>query len=458
MQMSVKSPRNGCALHGALQAVEAIRKAVPIVHSNPGCAIQNELAARAAGAGKGWIGDSTIPGTGVQERHIIFGGASRLREQIKNTVKVIDGELYVVLNSCASAMVGDDVGAMTKESREQGEPVVDCLTAGFHGDGHYGYSRVMTELLQKVPQLGMEAPEKNEKSVNLLGILPGRDVCFRGNLEELKRILEGVGLEVRTFFGAENGVEELKKAPGTGLNLVFSKWGQEAAEKMEQLYGIPYLTFPSVPVGILEVRNMLLAVAERLGIQAEVAESFLQKEEERFRYYFRPVLEELYEENTRKSIGLVGDESTVTAAGAFLREYFGAVIKTAVITDYFGAGNAAEKRKELPEDFAEDVYFTQDQGEISGILEQSEIDLLLGSSLEREIAGKKHIPLLELSYPVYDKAALGRTYAGINGAVRLAEDYLTLIKRENRKKENELLQTVRDRTFIYKVKPSEESF
>ena len=151
MQKILKNPRNGCAFQGALQTIQAIKNAVPVVHSTAGCAYQSYLAGLASAAP--FIRTDEVPGTNMQERHIIFGGASRLREQIKNTLKVIDGKLYVVLNSCPSAMVGDDVDAMVREVQEQGEKVIDGLSAGFHGDVHYGYQQILTEIFQNLPKI-----------------------------------------------------------------------------------------------------------------------------------------------------------------------------------------------------------------------------------------------------------------------------------------------------------------
>ncbi len=35
----IKNPRNGCALHGALQTVQEIDGVVPVVHANAGCGV-----------------------------------------------------------------------------------------------------------------------------------------------------------------------------------------------------------------------------------------------------------------------------------------------------------------------------------------------------------------------------------------------------------------------------------
>lgn len=429
MQTIIENPRNGCGLHGAVSTILEIRGAVPIVHSNAGCAVSSYLANQSSGMENSFIGGYEVPGTNVLERHVIFGGASRLREQIKNTLKVVNGELYVVLNSCESAMVGDDIDAMTKEVQEQGEQVIDSLIAGFHGDSHYGYEQILTDIIQKLPKVRKTDGEKEADLVNLFGILPQKDIYFKGDLEEIKRILEGIGVKVNTFFGPTDGVEEFAKAPQAALSIVFSKWGKKAAKELEREYQIPVLSYPSVPIGIRQVREFVKDVQEKLEIDSERAEQFLRREEERFLYYFGGIARCFYDEHVGCRIAIAGDESNVLRYGSFLKEYLGVTIDTAIITDMFLDEHVSESEKlKQWSDFANNVHFSQDGNEIAEILERSQAELILASSLEDVLAKHLGIVNFAVSYPVYHQAVLNKSYAGINGALTFTEDFITRIK------------------------------
>lgn len=443
MQTVIENPRNGCGLHGAVQTVQEIKGVVPIVHSNAGCAVSNYLANQASGLGNGFVSGYSIPGTDVQERHVIFGGASRLREQIKNTLKVVNGELYIVLNSCESAMVGDDIDAMTREAQEQGESVIDSLIAGFHGDSHYGYENVLADIIRKLPEVKKTEGEKIENLVNIFGILPQKDIYFKGDLEEIKRILEGIGLKVNTFFGYTDGVQELIQAPGAALNLVFSKWGIKAAKELEKLYGIQSLVYTSVPTGIREVREFVNELTEKLSLDEERAQHFLQQEEENFRYYFRGIAESFFQEHIGKKVAIVGDESNVVRYASYLKEYLGAIVETAVVTDFFPSEEFTQSAKtEQLKGIAKQVHFSQDGTEINKILRHSDVELLLASSLEDEVAEKKGILNFAVSYPVYEKAILNKSYAGIRGALTFTEDFITKVKESNRRRESVLEEVI----------------
>ena len=68
----IKNPRNGCALHGALQTVQEINSVVPIVHANAGCGVINYLANSKTTGGSARYSGYSIPGTAAQERHVIL--------------------------------------------------------------------------------------------------------------------------------------------------------------------------------------------------------------------------------------------------------------------------------------------------------------------------------------------------------------------------------------------------
>ena len=275
MKGTIKNPRNGCALHGALMTASAIRGVTPIVHSNSGCAVQNYLSENFAAR----LGGLEIPGTNVLEKQVIFGGGSRLREQIKNTVKVLDGSLYIVLNSCESAMVGDDIPGMAKEAAERKEPVICTQAAGFHGTSHHGYSRAMWDLIDGAASLGFSPGEERGRCgrlVNVFGIAPGINAHFRGDLLELRRVFRSLGMEANIFFAPGAGAAELARAPSASLDISFSKWGGFVCDRMEEKYGTPKLEFGFVPVGFEATREMVLAIAERISPDDGAVDGFLR--------------------------------------------------------------------------------------------------------------------------------------------------------------------------------------
>ncbi len=129
----IERARASCALHGALAAFNAIEGVTPILHATAGCGIQYQRSLVPLGGAVPACAalGNPLSSTNIGEKHVVFGGGSRLREQLKNTVKVVQSDLYAIVSGCAPEMVGDDIPAMAKEGREQGFPVLFANTPAF---------------------------------------------------------------------------------------------------------------------------------------------------------------------------------------------------------------------------------------------------------------------------------------------------------------------------------------
>lgn len=435
MSNVIKNPRNGCALHGALQTVQEIDGAVPVVHANAGCGVINYLANKTVGNGVSRYSGFATPGTAVQERHVIFGGASRLREQIKNTIKVVNGDLYVILNSCESAMVGDDVDAMTREIVEQGAPVVDTLIAGFNGGSHFGYEHVIFDILKSIDGVKKNEQNTDEKLINIFGVVPDKDPYWQGNLEEIRRIFEGVGLKANLIFGVYGGVEDLVNAKNAVASVVFSRWGELPAKLLKERFDVPYISFSSLPSFVSDERELIEKVSEYTKIDSDVKENFLEWEERYEKNYLSRIRDDIIEYDLGKRTLIVGDEEQVIRYGKYFRQVFGARIVGAVLTDALKKDEEHETdNSEILEAVAEKIYITSDEKDIEDIIKRSGAEVVIGSSLEKKITELNNVSLLEFSYPIYHRAILNQTTVGVRGAVEFVSDYITTVKQAEKEK------------------------
>ena len=445
MSSVIKNPRNGCALHGALQTVQEIDGVVPVVHANAGCGVINYLANRTIGNGTGRYSGYNVPGTAAQERHVIFGGASRLREQIKNTIKVVKGDLYVILNSCESAMVGDDVDAMTREIVEQGEPVVDTLIAGFNGGSHYGYEHVLADILKSIDGVKRSERETDPKLINIFGIVPEKDPYWQGNLEEIARIFEGAGWKTNLFFGVRGCVGDLIRAKNAAVSVVFSRWGELPAKLLKEKFDIPFVLESSLPVSVRDEVDLIHRVAEYVPVDPALRESFLQREAAYQQYYTLRIRDDIFEYDLGRRTVIVGDEEQVIRYGKIFKEVLGARVVAAVLTDALKKDKEHETdNSELLASIAETVHITSDEKDIEDIIRQSRAEVVVGSTLEANIAKKRNLSLLALSYPVYHHAILNQATAGVRGQIGVLQKYISTVKRNDQQKKEELRRFVRN--------------
>jgi nitrogenase molybdenum-iron protein beta chain len=421
MTQQIINARNGCLLQGVLNATRAVGGFVPIIHSNPGCGFQGYLGGSLL---DGPFGDDLdVPASNVSEKHVVFGGTSRLREQIKNTLKLQPGDLYVVISGCATELVGDDVAAMVREAQDEGDPIIAISAPGFKGDIYQAYALFFQAVLAQVAL--PEAPARRPGLVNILGLLPGPSDFWEADLHELGRLLGLAGLRVNPLFGRESGIAAWQQIPAAGLNLVFSAWGEPVARDLELRFGTPYLSFPGLPIGPEQSFHLLERVVEALGVGPDRVSALREKAEHELRGHLRKLGRLYVKYQLQKACAVVGDSALVPGLVHFLQRTFGWLVLTAVITDSPPQIERATIAADLaggPEYAATQVIFSEDGALIEDALRASQPEIILGSALEAGVAAELGVPLLEVAHPIRQSVVLQKSYCGPRGGVTLIED------------------------------------
>ncbi|MDR0839149.1 MAG: hypothetical protein LBN99_05845, partial [Oscillospiraceae bacterium] len=276
----IERPKSSCALGGALTTLAGLNRVVPIVHAAGGCAAGlSGVYSNAAGyRGTGYCGGNMMPTSNIAENNIVFGGEDRLAEQIENTLFAMDGDLYVVVTGCQVEIIGDDAKSVAKRYADQN--VIGISTPGFLGNTLKGYDAVVTSLVEFVIE---PSAVKDAAAVNIFGVVPGHDVFYRGNLEEIKRLLALIGVRANTFFGVADTVADIRTYGSASLSVVLApNVGVAPAERLEQLGGIPYI-LSEIPVGPSGTASFLRQIGAALGVDLALIESVIAYES---RYYY----------------------------------------------------------------------------------------------------------------------------------------------------------------------------
>lgn len=417
MSHIIEKPRFSCALGGALSTITAIEGHVPILHGGPGCGVQLFYGQSFISGfrGSGWIGGVAVPSTNTYEKEVVFGGEPRLKEQIDKTIELIDGDRYVVLTACTSELIGDDVKGILREF-EDDNPIIYAETAGFRGSSYDGYEILLNAFIDQV----VEEKPKQEKRVNIIGIVPSQDVFWEGNLAEIERILNSIGLEVNTLFN-DKKIEDLSAA---SLNIVLSPWvGVKTAQKLEEKFGTPYIVNP-LPIGVDETNAFLENVGEAFGIDVSEVTA---KEEAKTYKAIEKVADFIIDFDIQVKFATVTDSNYAIALNKFLVNEFGWIPSLALISD------------EVPEDYRDliqrelkfentispEVVFESDSYKIWNTLEKESPEFIFGSSLDKDFAAKIGATKLSIAFPITDRIVLDRGYAGYRGAINLLEDALS---------------------------------
>jgi nitrogenase molybdenum-iron protein beta chain len=390
--------------------------------------------------GGGYCGGNALPSTNVVERDVVFGGEARLREQIQAGLEILDGDLFVVVTGCMVDMIGDDTRAVVGEFADADKPVIAVPTPSFKGNAFTGYELLFKGLISQYIE---RSSEKEALTVNVLGIVPAQDVFWKGNLREIKRMLERLGLKANTFFGEGETLDNFKKAGRASLNIVVSNsFGIESARYFEEIHGIPYIVTP-FPIGALAGEYFLKTVGDALNIVPAHVVHVIGEEKKVYYDYLERITDIYNDVDLQRYAVVVGDSSYAPALARFLSDELGWLPELAVVTDLLDE----RQQKTVSAQFSgyhsalnPHVYFDSDTSSVRKYLREIwprnrnnryydsfGPTVIMGSAFERDLAQEYGWPLVPVTFPLTSRCVMNRAYAGFSGGLSLTEDIITYL-------------------------------
>jgi nitrogenase molybdenum-iron protein beta chain len=437
----IERPRAACSLSGALVTMSAAPGIIPISHTALGCAgnLANAAAYGAGYFGSGYCSGGNVPSSGITEREVVFGGIDRLREEIVSARELLNAELFVVATGCMTEIIGDDVdGVIDEFEGDGGTPIIAINTPSFKGDAYRGYEILLDAVFNaSIPPSG----KKDATQVNLFGLVPAYDPFFRGDLEEIARILAKIGIKANTFFTPGQSFDNILSAPQAALNIVFSRvLLGEFAETFQKKHGVSsWIT--DLPIGAAASAAFLRQAGEKLGINQSKVNQAIKEENEYYYGYFERTADVFADSDFKFYAVNVTNANYAIPAGYFLQNELGWVPLEAFVTDELA--NAQKQRLKTAYDASKlpaELLFETDTTKISRSvaarhpLNQGQIYFdsdqplfILGSSLEKPLAAARGAQHLSISFPVYNRVIIDRGYAGFRGGLHLLEDILGIL-------------------------------
>lgn len=427
MAKILDQPRYKCAMT-AMQTVHSITRALPILHSGPGCA---EKLSGSTGS-SGYFSPHIFPCSNISEKEVVFGGDERLRETIENAIKVVDADIYIVLTGCTSEIVGDDVEEVVKSFEGSEKPVIYASTPGFKANNYVGHEWVLEAIIN---QYIKPVDHQIKGLVNIWAGVPLHDPFWLGNLRNLEKLIAEIGLTPNTIYGHGRGLHNIDLVPAAEFNLLVSPWvGLDNVKLLQRKFGTPYLHYPTLPIGAFETSKFLRGVAAFTGVDLDKVEEVITKHEEEYYYYIERYADLFLETRVMaKRFSTVTDAQYALALTKFLVNDLGLFPSKQYITD----DTPLEYREQVEGYFKElnygieaEVGFSSDGHLIHEEIRQTDYfgyPLILGSSWEKSIAKETKGHYLNISWPVYERLIINRSYVGYAGGLHLLEDIYSVV-------------------------------
>ena len=426
MAKILDQPRYKCAL-AAMQTVQAITGAIPILHSGPGCAAKlNDN-----NGTSGRYSPNIFPCTSISEKEVVFGGSAKLRSTIENALKVIDADLFVVLSGCTGEIIGDDIEEVAGNFADAEKPVIWAKTPGFKGNNYVGHDWILKSIFEQY--LADAEPQTEKGLVNLFVAPPQQDPYWLGNLREIESLISAIGLKPNTIFGFGRGLENLKKIPNAECTILVSPWaGLDSAKYLERRFGIKLLQYPVLPIGATETTKFLRAVQEFTGADKELVERVITEKEAEFYYYIERFADTLLETRILgKRFTVVSDSEYTIAVTKFLVNDMGLFPEKVFITDDAPKSfqqKISDELKELNYGIKAEVQFTTDGHDIHEQIKAADFagtPLIIGSNWEKKLALELGAHYVNVSYPMLEKLVINDHIAGYSGGLHLLEQIYT---------------------------------
>jgi nitrogenase molybdenum-iron protein beta chain len=316
--------------------------------------------------------------------------------------------------------------------------VIGASTPGFLGNTFKGYDAVLNAIITDVIEI---TKEKEEKTVNILGVVPGHDVFYRGNLDEIKRLLGLIGVKANTFFGTGESVDAIKGYAKASLNVVLStQAGVSPAKTFEDVHQIPYI-LEDTPIGPTGTEKFIRRIGELLQVEAELIEAVIEKEKKIYYSFLERIVDIYSDIDFQRYAIVVADSYYAFSLTRFLANDLGWIPHLVSINDIEDAKEQAlyhEKFDTITSEAKPNVFFRQNAGDVIKDIRDSwaynhnekYYDALapafvVGTGIERSMAEKLGAGFLAIAFPVSNRVVLNKGYTGFQGGLSLIEDLIS---------------------------------
>ncbi|HYE37192.1 nitrogenase molybdenum-iron protein subunit beta [Methylocaldum sp.] len=408
------NPAKACQPLGAVFAAVGFEGTIPFVHGSQGC-----VAYYRSHFSRHFKEPSSCVSSSMTEDAAVFGGLNNMIDGLANTYNMYKPKMISVSTTCMAEVIGDDLNAFIKTSKEKGSVpqefnVPFAHTPAFVGSHITGYDNVLKGILWHFwdGKAGTEPPMvrvPNEK-INFIGGFDGYTV---GNLREVKRIFETFGVEY-TILADNSDVwdtpcdgEFRMYDGGTTLEETANALHAKATISMQE-----YCTEKTLPL-IAEHGQETVAFNHPVGVKA--TDAFLM---EISRITGKPIPEALEKERGRlvdaiadstahihgQKFAIYGDPDLCLGLAGFLLE-LGAEPTHVLATN----GNKAWEKKvqELFDSspFGKNchVYAGKDLWHMRSLLFTDPVDFLIGNTYGKYLERDTGTPLIRIGFPVFDR-------------------------------------------------------
>lgn len=426
--IQIQSPYNRCSLYGVALVAAEVYDPDFCIHGPQGCISTIKEAFSIQGK------EYEYHHSGMTKDDIIFGGEKTLFKSVADVYSPYEkaGPKFII-SSCSSEIIGDNLDAVIARFNE-GLPTVKVTGGGFQGDQYFGIDQALVGLISK---FASAHPVKRSNMINIIGNI-GLSSQWRGDLYELTRLLEDLGLEVNKI-GCDSTIENYRLVGNASYTVILSpEVGFLAGEYLQNRFEIPYLySSLFLPLGLRGTEVWLREIGEVLLIPKERIENLVKREEERVRTELKVGLHQVV--YMEKLIYLKGLPVAIIAEGSAAFSWARFVSEELEMKPVFlgmRTGHDNNKLAMALEEWKQEsslspkVIFKPTLADIKDALKDTKPRFIIGSSVEADLGEEMGIKdFLHITNPNTQYVNINMTpFLGYTGLLYAIETILNTIK------------------------------
>ena len=406
-QSLVVNPAKACQPLGAVFVAAGFEQTLSFVHGSQGC-----VAYYRSHLSRHFKEPSSVVSSSMTEDAAVFGGLQNMIDGLSNAYTLYNPKMIAVSTTCMAEVIGDDLQAFISTSKQKKSVPEDfdvpyAHTPAFVGSHVTGYDNMLKGILEHFWKGQTATPG------TAINIIPGFDGFAVGNNRELKRLLDEMGVEytilsdVADQFDTPSDGEFRMFDGGTTLDATKAALNAKATVSLQEYCTQKTLEYAGTfgqetasfhyPLGIGGTDDFLMKISELSGkpISASI-------EKERGRLIDAMADSQAWLHG--KTYAIFGDPDFVYGMARFILET-GGEPRHCLATN----GNKvwAEQMRELfassPYGAGCQVWAGKDLWHMRSLLATEPVDLLIGSSYGKYLERDCNVPLIRLSFPIFDR-------------------------------------------------------
>ncbi len=318
----------------------------------------------------------------------------------------------LVGSSCTAELIQDDPGGLAL-ALDLPVPVVPLELPAYQRKENWGAAETFYQLVRHLAGPAQK-PAGTGPVCNLLGPT-ALGFRHRDDVTEITRLLARLGIGVQVVAPLNASVADLGRLAAADFNVVlYPETGLQAALWLQRTHGQKFVK--SVPIGVRATREFIQEVAALAGVDPAPA---LDDPASRSPWYAGSV-DSTY--LTGKRVFVFGDATHVVAAARVAAQELGfQVVGLGTYSREF-----AREVREAAKLYGVEPLITDDYLEVEARIAELQVELVLGTQMERHIAKRLKLPCAVISAPVHvqDFPARYSPQMGFEGANVLFDSWV----------------------------------